>query len=250
MNWAEDNHHVKCKGGAIWVLTSGLAHSPLTDKDHGHFVVKGPPQQTITLSFHHHKEEREMSHVPWAVSVQVGPDTHLVSIPGEQGVRRYTQSTAVAKHIRTLFSCPLHIQLTSLTWWMRPGLPRFSRSSASVYYTECKPKNKKQGRPGNEANIPPLFTWFWRVNWLTAEFSAYLPLFVLETYSTNAVTSSTKQNVHCECVTMFEVLWHRTSVKGRGSHALSRHVRYLCNNAAHMITALTAVLQCFECSNE
>ena len=32
-----------------------------------------------------------------------------------------------------------------------PGLPRFSRSSASVYYTERKPKNKKRGRPGNEA---------------------------------------------------------------------------------------------------
>ena len=31
--------------------------------------------------------------------------------------------------------------LTSLTWRMRPGLQRFSRSSASVYYTECKPKN-------------------------------------------------------------------------------------------------------------
>ena len=39
-----------------------------------------------------------------------------------------------------------------------PGLPRFSRSSASVYYTERKPKNKKRGRPGNEANIMPWFT--------------------------------------------------------------------------------------------
>ena len=35
---------------------------------------------------------------------------------------------------------------------MFPGLPRFSRSSASVYYTERKPKNKKRGRPGNDAN--------------------------------------------------------------------------------------------------
>ena len=32
------------------------------------------------------------------------------------------------------------------------GVPRFSRSSASVYYTERKP-NKKRGRPGNEANL-------------------------------------------------------------------------------------------------
>ena len=34
---------------------------------------------------------------------------------------------------------------------MKPGLPRFSCSSASVYYTERKSKNKKRGRPGNEA---------------------------------------------------------------------------------------------------
>ena len=34
---------------------------------------------------------------------------------------------------------------------MRPGLPRFSRSSASMYYTEHKPKRKKRGRPGNKA---------------------------------------------------------------------------------------------------
>ena len=35
---------------------------------------------------------------------------------------------------------------------MFPGLPRFSLSSASVYYTERKLKNIKWGRPGNEAN--------------------------------------------------------------------------------------------------
>ena len=31
----------------------------------------------------------------------------------------------------------------------------FSRSSASVYYIERKPKNKKRGRPGNEARLAP-----------------------------------------------------------------------------------------------
>ena len=40
---------------------------------------------------------------------------------------------------------------------MKPGLPRFSRSSASVYYTERKPKNKKRGRPGNEATIVQVY---------------------------------------------------------------------------------------------
>ena len=52
----------------------------------------------------------------------------------------------------TSFSCPPHVHLMSLTWWMRQGLPRFSHSSAPVYYTESKPKNKKRGRPGNEAS--------------------------------------------------------------------------------------------------
>ena len=44
----------------------------------------------------------------------------------------------------------------------RPSL--FSRSSAPVYYTECKPKNKKWGRPGNEAKMEqhlPLGLCFW-----------------------------------------------------------------------------------------
>ena len=53
---------------------------------------------------------------------------------------------------------PLWWTRTSLTWWMSPGLPRFSRSSASVYYNERKPKNKKRARPGNEARHYPWIT--------------------------------------------------------------------------------------------
>ena len=79
-----------------------------------------------------------------------------------------------------------------------------------------------------------VFPWFW----LTAEFSAYLPLFVLETYSTNAVTScSTKQNVHCECVTMFEVLWHRTSVKGE-AHMHWVDMSGICATTQHIWSRL------------
>ena len=40
------------------------------------------------------------------------------------------------------------------------GVPRpslFFAPSASVYYTERKPKNKKRGRPGNEATSIPRF---------------------------------------------------------------------------------------------
>ena len=39
------------------------------------------------------------------------------------------------------------------------AFPVFSRSSASVYYTECKPKNKKRGRPGNEASSKHFHKW-------------------------------------------------------------------------------------------
>ena len=42
---------------------------------------------------------------------------------------------------------PPHVHLTSTRRHsVFPGLPRFSRSSASVYYTERKPKNKKTGK--------------------------------------------------------------------------------------------------------
>ena len=36
---------------------------------------------------------------------------------------------------------------------MRPGLPRFSLCLPLLYCTECKPNNKKWGRPGNEARV-------------------------------------------------------------------------------------------------
>ena len=53
----------------------------------------------------------------------------------------------------TSTSRPPRIHRTSVTHVMnetRPS-PLFAVSSASVYYTERKPKNKKRGRPGNEA---------------------------------------------------------------------------------------------------
>ena len=59
----------------------------------------------------------------------------------------------------TLFECgPLPPMSTScppdvihVTGVPRPS--RFLRSSASVYYTERELKNKKWGRPGNEASL-------------------------------------------------------------------------------------------------
>ena len=61
----------------------------------------------------------------------------------------------------------------------------FSRSSASVYYPEHKPKNKKTGRPGNEASchVHVLLTRasrFWRcAQFFLSLLSAY---WVLSTY--------------------------------------------------------------------
>ena len=68
-----------------------------------------------------------------------GPSSHCCS------------AHAVGPFPLTSFSRPPRIHLMSLTWWMRPGLPHFLRCSASVYYTERKPKSTKGGRPGNEA---------------------------------------------------------------------------------------------------
>jgi len=45
-----------------------------------------------------------------------------------------------------------YVHLTSLTWWILPGLPLFHHSSTSVYYSQRKPNRKKQ--TGNEANAP------------------------------------------------------------------------------------------------
>ena len=63
---------------------------------------------------------------------------------------------------------------------MRPGLPRFSCSSASVYYTERKLKNKKWGRPGNEASygvyhttIPLSHTVYDREIWGTIQWKTF-----------------------------------------------------------------------------
>ena len=62
---------------------------------------------------------------------------------------------------------------------MFPGLPRFSRSSASVCYTERKPKNKKRGRPGNEASditcelVPSSLFYFFLLELGNSEFLKY-----------------------------------------------------------------------------
>jgi len=48
-------------------------------------------------------------------------------------------------------SSPLCIHLTLFMLGMIPGLSHFHRSSRSVYFCECKLKNRNQGRPGTMA---------------------------------------------------------------------------------------------------
>ena len=57
---------------------------------------------------------------------------------------------------------------------MLPGLPHFRHSSASMYYCQCKLKNEKWGRPGNEAthNVCDIV-------WVTHSFDFYLLLLPL-----------------------------------------------------------------------
>ena len=58
---------------------------------------------------------------------------------------------------------PLHppcVHLTSFTnWQVFPGLPCFLCSSASVYYTECKPKNENVGDLGMRLGFSHMAQW-------------------------------------------------------------------------------------------
>ena len=98
----------------------------------------------------------------------------------EEGPNRNYSSSLVrnslfALHVWLLALSPYvqpHVHLTSFTWWMTsyatlsslssldPSFPYqefpvFAASSTSVYYPERKVKNKKRGRPGNEAISTP-----------------------------------------------------------------------------------------------
>ena len=44
-------------------------------------VLKGPFEERVEFSLHEYKEHREMGLVPNTVSIEVGSDTHLITIP-------------------------------------------------------------------------------------------------------------------------------------------------------------------------
>ena len=77
----------------------------------------------------------------------------MFQVPFMEDVRQYTFASlpGARKHFEPSGMLCTHVASF-------PGLPRFCslvcvlRSSASVYYTERKLKNKKRGRPGNEAS--------------------------------------------------------------------------------------------------
>ena len=77
----------------------------------------------------------------------------MFQVPFMEDVRQYTFASlpGARKHFEPSGMLCTHVASF-------PGLPRFCslvcvlRSSASMYYTERKPKNKKRGRPGNEAS--------------------------------------------------------------------------------------------------
>ena len=93
---------------------------------------------------------------PSLQGVPVSLITYGLFIPSQTFVQDFRG--AVGKWVAVKFSCFCF----SLPFSFIPCLPFFPSplssqvSSASVYYTECKPKNKKRGRPGNEANSLPL----------------------------------------------------------------------------------------------
>ena len=54
---------------------------------------------------------------------------------------------------RPLYKPPTFVEIRSFEVASFPGLPRFLFFSFRSEYTERKPKNKKRGRPGNEAGF-------------------------------------------------------------------------------------------------
>ena len=52
-----------------------------------YLVVKWPLQQRIKLSLHQHEEHREVCLVSDTISIEVGPDAHLVAIPAGSRVQ-------------------------------------------------------------------------------------------------------------------------------------------------------------------
>ena len=69
--------------GALWCWFEGL-HNVLTvvlvHQDQRDLVVKRPLEQSIKLSLHQDKEERQVCLVSHAIAIEVDPDAHLVAI--------------------------------------------------------------------------------------------------------------------------------------------------------------------------
>ena len=70
--------------------------------------------------------------------------SRVLRFTGKELALRFTAHIFVVGHCppTSTASCPCHI------WSVFPGLPILFHSSASVYYTECKQKDKKLGSLG------------------------------------------------------------------------------------------------------
>ena len=76
----------------IWSLETGTFDSwleslddvlamTLVHQNQKHLAVNWPFQEWVVFTFHEDEEKRKVSLEAHAITIQVGPDTHLVSIP-------------------------------------------------------------------------------------------------------------------------------------------------------------------------
>ena len=70
------------EAGALWCWFEGLDNvltTILINQDKGHLVLERPLEQSIKLTLHKNKEEREMSLVTHSITIKEGLDTHPVA---------------------------------------------------------------------------------------------------------------------------------------------------------------------------
>ena len=79
--------HVHVRGGsleagALWCWFEALGNvltTILVDQDKGHLVLEWPLEQSIKLTLHKNKEEREVCLVSHSITIKEGLNTHLVA---------------------------------------------------------------------------------------------------------------------------------------------------------------------------
>ena len=118
-----------------------------------------------------------------------------LSSPGNKLILRFIAHKIVVGHR------PPYVQFASTKHHSRDkcsqAFPIFRRSSASVYYTERKSKNKKRGRPGNKAK-----DWQWDLESLPATYLDIMHQWSHSLLYTQLLCTLSIYTTSCTCLTI------------------------------------------------